>query len=85
VPATTVTLIAKPGCHLCDDARAVVDRVLGDLDLDGVGVRMIERNILEEPELAARYADDIPVVLVDQRMHGRWRIDADALRNDLLR
>jgi hypothetical protein len=85
VPATTVTLIAKPGCHLCDDARAVVDRVLGDLDRDGVGVRMIERNILEEPELAARYADDIPVVLVDQRMHGRWRIDADALRNDLLR
>jgi hypothetical protein len=85
VSATTVTLIAKPGCHLCDDARAVVDRVLGDLDRDGVGVRMIERNILEEPELAARYADDIPVVLVDQRMHGKWRIDADALRNDLLR
>jgi hypothetical protein len=85
VPATTVTLIAKPGCHLCDDARAVVDRVLGELDRDGVGVRMVERNILEEPELADRYADDIPVVLVDERMHGRWRIDADALRNDLLR
>jgi len=85
VPATTVTLIAKPGCHLCDDARAVVDRVLGELDRDGVGVRMVERNILEEPELAARYADDIPVVLVDERMHGKWRIDADALRDDLLR
>jgi Glutaredoxin-like domain (DUF836) len=85
VPATTVTLIAKPGCHLCDDARAVVDRVLGELDRDGVGVRMVERNILEEPELADRYADDIPVVLVDERMHGKWRIDADALRDDLLR
>jgi hypothetical protein len=85
VPATTVTLIAKPGCHLCDDARAVVDRVLGELDRDGVGVRMVERNILEEPELADRYADDIPVVLVDERMHGKWRIDADALRDDVLR
>jgi hypothetical protein len=85
VSATTVTLIAKPGCHLCDDARAVVDRVLGELDRDGVGVRMVERNILEEPELADRYADDIPVVLVDERMHGKWRIDADALRDDLLR
>ena len=83
--ATTVTLIAKPGCHLCDDARAVVDRVLGELDRDGVGVRMVERNILEEPELAARYAEDIPVVLVDERMHGRWRIDEDALRSDILR
>jgi hypothetical protein len=85
VSATTVTLIAKPGCHLCDDARAVVDRVLGDLDRDGIGVRLVERNILEEPQLAARYADDIPVVLVDDRLHGRWRIDADALREDLLR
>lgn len=83
--ATTVTLIAKPGCHLCDDARAVVDRVLGELDRDGVGVRLVERDILEEPELAARYAEDIPVVLVDERWHGRWRIDAAALREDLLR
>ena len=83
--ATTVTLIAKPGCHLCDNARAVVDRVLGDLDRDGVDVRMVERNILEEPELAARYAEDIPVVLVDERVHGRWHIDAAALREDLLR
>jgi glutaredoxin len=85
VSATTVTLIAKPGCHLCDDARAVVDRVLDELDRDGVGVRLVERDILEEPELAARYAEDIPVVLVDGRMHGRWRIDAAALREDLLR
>lgn len=85
VSATTVTLIGKPGCHLCDDARGVVDRVLGDLERDGVEVRMVERNILEEPELAARYAEDIPVVLVDERMHGRWRIDATALREDLLR
>jgi hypothetical protein len=84
VPATTVTLIAKPGCHLCDDARVVVDRVLGELDRDGVPLRLVERNILEEPELAERYADDIPVVLVDERMHGRWRIDGEALKRDLL-
>ncbi|HEV7623849.1 MAG TPA: glutaredoxin family protein [Amnibacterium sp.] len=83
--ATTVTLIAKPGCHLCDDARAVVDRVLGELEQQGVAIRLVERNILEDPQLAARYADDIPVVLVDERMHGRWRIDADALEADLLR
>ncbi|MGN6742411.1 MAG: glutaredoxin family protein [Amnibacterium sp.] len=84
MPATTVTLIAKPGCHLCEDARVVVDRVLGDLGREGVAVRLVERNILEEPQLAERYADDIPVVLVDERMHGRWRIDADALKRDVL-
>jgi hypothetical protein len=85
VSATTVTLIAKPGCHLCDDARMVVDRVLGDLDRNGVGVQLVERSILDEPQLAARYADDIPVVLVDDRVHGKWHIDADALRSDILR
>ncbi len=84
MPATTLTLIAKPGCHLCDDARAVVDRVLGELENDGVGVQLVERNILEEPRLAEQYADDIPVVLIDERMHDRWRIDPDRLRRDLL-
>lgn len=84
MPATTVTLIGKPGCHLCDDARATVQDVLADLGRDGVDVALIERSILEEPQLAARYADDIPVVLIGDRMHGRWRIDAAALRGDLL-
>ena len=84
MPATTLTLIAKPGCHLCDDARAVVDRVLGELDRDGVGVQLIERDILDEPALAEQYADDIPVVLIDERMHDRWRIDPERLRSDLL-
>jgi Glutaredoxin-like domain (DUF836) len=84
VPATTVTLIGKPRCHLCDDARAVVERVLGALDRDGVAVRLVERSILDEPELAAAYADDIPVVLVDERVHGRWRVDAERLHADLL-
>ena len=84
MPATTLTLIAKPGCHLCDDARAVVDLVLGELDRDGVGVQLIERNILEEPRLAQQYADDIPVVLIDDRMHDRWRIDPERLRRELL-
>ncbi len=84
MPATTVTLIGKPGCHLCDDARIVVDGVLGDLGRDGVEVRLVERSILDEPDLAAAYAEDIPVVLVDERFHDRWRIDADRLRADLL-
>lgn len=84
MPATTLTLIAKPGCHLCDDARAVVDRVLGELHRDGLGVQLVERNILEDRELEAQYAEDIPVVLIDDRVHGRWRFDADALRADLL-
>ncbi len=81
---TTLTLLGKPGCHLCDDAKVVVDRVAAELAADGRPVEVVERSILDDPELEDRYHDDIPVVLIDGRMHGRWRFDPDALRSALL-
>ena len=73
-----ITLIGKPGCHLCDDARQVVQRVAGD-----VGTDWEERSILDEPELADRYAEEIPVVLVDGEQHAFWRVDEARLREAL--
>ncbi len=70
-----ITLIGKPGCHLCDDARVVVERVAEDT---GAGWR--ELSILEDPTLAARYAEEIPVVLVDGKQHDFWRVDEQRLR-----
>jgi hypothetical protein len=84
MPASTVTLIGKPGCHLCDDARLVVTQVLTNLGETGVVVGLEERSITDEPRLAAAYAEDIPVVLVDGRPHARWRVDPERLRADLL-
>lgn len=71
-----LTLIGKPGCHLCDDARAVIAEVLADVD----GVELIELSIADDPALAAEYAEDIPVVLIDGRVHSNWRVDAARLR-----
>ena len=76
MPATTVTLLSKPGCHLCDDARDVVTRVLADF----TGVELAEQSILESEELHARYWDEIPVVLIDGEVHTIYRVDADRLR-----
>lgn len=73
---TTVTLIGKPGCHLCDDARAVVDEVLAAFP----AVRMLEQSILDDPELHERYWDEIPVVLIDGAVHTIYRVDAERLR-----
>lgn len=73
---TTVTLIGKPGCHLCDDARAVVEDVLAEFP----GVRMLEQSILDDPTLHERYWDEIPVVLIDGAVHTIYRVDADRLR-----
>ncbi|MBI5159857.1 MAG: glutaredoxin family protein [Micrococcales bacterium] len=71
-----LTLLGKPGCHLCDDARAVIHTVLAEHP----EVRFEERSILEDPALLDRYAEEIPVVLIGDRVHTIWRVDADRLR-----
>jgi hypothetical protein len=70
-----ITLIGKPGCHLCDDARLIVERVSAD---SGAGWQ--ELSILEHPALAEQYAEQIPVVLVDGVPHDFWRVDEARLR-----
>jgi hypothetical protein len=70
-----VTLIGKPGCHLCDEARAVVAAVTAEL-----GEEYVELSILDDSDLRARYAEQIPVTLVDGRQHDFWRVSPDRLR-----
>lgn len=70
-----ITLITKPGCHLCDDARAVVEKVAAE-----TGAEVEEINMLEQPDLVAKYAEQIPVTLVDGKQHDYWRVDEDRLR-----
>jgi len=80
VPDHLVTLLGKPGCHLCDDARALVVRVATDL-----GVAWEERDVTTEDALYEEYADRIPVVLVDGKEHGYWTVDEGRLRRALAR
>jgi hypothetical protein len=70
-----VTLYSKPGCHLCDDARAVIERVCADL-----AESYDEISILDDPALLERYAEEIPVTLVDGKQHDFWRVDEGRLR-----
>lgn len=72
-------LLGKPGCHLCDDARAVVADVLGEFP----AVTFEEKSILDDPVLLDRYVEEIPVVLIDDRVHTIWRVDPDRLRKAL--
>lgn len=74
-----VLLLGKPGCHLCDDARAIVLDVLADHP----GVEFEERSILDDPALLDAYAEEIPVVLIDGRVHTIWRVDPARLRKAL--
>ena len=74
-----LTLLGKPGCHLCDAARDVVSAVAADFPT----VTVTELSILDDPGLLEKYAEEIPVVLVGGKVHNIWRIDPDRLRDAL--
>ncbi len=79
---TTLTLIGKPDCHLCDVAREVVETVVAELPEDAVTVD--ERSILDEPALYELWWEKIPVLLIDGSLHAHWRVSPDRLRDALI-
>lgn len=81
---TTLTLIGKPDCHLCDVAREVVDAVIAELpDEAADGIEIVERSIADDPALHELWWEKIPVLLVDGEMHAHWRVSPDRLRQRL--
>ena len=70
-----ITLLGRPGCHLCDDARTVIERVAADL-----GVGWEERDITASPDDMREYWDKIPVTLVDGVQVDFWRVSEARLR-----
>ncbi|MBE3203143.1 glutaredoxin family protein [Frankia sp. CH37] len=73
-----IVLVTRAGCHLCDDARVVIAKVSAEL---GVGWREMDADA--DPETADAYGDRLPVILVDGREHGYWRVEEERLRRAL--
>lgn len=84
--AVTLTLIGKPGCHLCDDARDVVTTVIAELagEASAPSITVQELSILDDAELLEKYVEEIPVLLVNGRVHNIWRVDATRLRTAIM-
>jgi Glutaredoxin-like domain (DUF836) len=74
-PAHVITLLTRPGCHLCDDARAVVAAVAADLEIDWE-----ERDITRSDSDLRAYGEMIPVTLIDGVQHDFWRVSEQRLR-----
>lgn len=77
-----ITLLTKPGCHLCDDARVALKGVLAEREF---GFPYDEKSILDDQALADEYAEEIPVVLLDGRVHTIYRVEPERLRVALRR
>jgi hypothetical protein len=74
-PAHEITLLTRPGCHLCDDARAVVAHVAAEL-----GLPWTERDITRSESDLRDYGEMIPVTLIDGVQHDFWRVSEHRLR-----
>lgn len=75
-----VVLLTKSGCHLCTEARAAVERVT-----TGLGLNWSEQLVDHLPDLREKYAEEIPVLLVDGVQRDFWTIDEYRLERLLQR
>jgi predicted thioredoxin/glutaredoxin len=81
---TTLTLIGKPDCHLCDVASDVIDAVVAELpDAAAENIEIVEASIQDDPALYELWWEKIPVVLIDGELHAHWRVSPDRLRQAL--
>lgn len=71
-------LLTRPGCHLCQPAREAMARVTA-----ASGVRWEEVDVTTDLELEREYGDRLPVVLLDGKEHGYWRVEEERLLRDL--
>ncbi|CAB4857882.1 unannotated protein [freshwater metagenome] len=78
LPSPRVTLLTRPGCHLCEQARLIVEQVTTEL-----GERFIEVDITTDQRLYDQYWEQIPVTLVDGKQHDFFWVDPQRLRTAL--
>lgn len=68
-------LLTKPDCHLCAAARQTMDDVTAEY-----GVTWQEISTTDHPELAEAFAEEIPVLFIDEKQRDFWVIDPNRLR-----
>jgi len=73
-----VTLYSRPGCHLCEEAKAVIAPLLRDF-----GAVLREVNIDEDAAIKERYGWDIPVIFIGTHKAAKHRVDLQQFRRQL--
>jgi glutaredoxin len=73
-----VTVYSRPGCHLCEEAKAQIAPLLAEF-----GTRLTEINIDEDPQLREQYDYDVPVIFLGKRRAAKHRVDLTQFRRQL--
>ena len=78
----SLTLLTKPGCHLCEEAKTVVDSAINKFKSEHSSenpIELTEVNILEVQALLDEYGEEIPVLQINGATHAYWKIDSERL------
>jgi glutaredoxin len=78
----SLTLLTKPGCHLCEEAKKAIELVMFEFskeNSDVVQIELTELNILEDETLKNQYSEEIPVLQINGATHAYWKIDSERL------
>ncbi len=78
----SLTLLTKPGCHLCEEAKKAIGLVMFEFskeNSDVVQIELTELNILEDEALKNQYSEEIPVLQINGATHAYWKIDSERL------
>jgi glutaredoxin len=67
-----VTVISRTGCHLCEIAIDKINLVKEQLEFD-LEIKLIN----DLPELEQEYGEQVPVIMIDNKIHDYWRVDID--------
>lgn len=65
-----VTVYSRSGCHLCEIAIDQIQSVKKDLDFD-LEIKLIDKDL----DLEKEYGEQVPVILIDDKIHDYWRVD----------
>jgi glutaredoxin len=78
-------MVSRSGCHLCDQAEDALARVIGRFNAEhpDVGYQVERLDVDEDPELLAKYSDEVPVLLLNGRRLAFWRIDEERVFKSL--
>jgi glutaredoxin len=78
----SLTLLTKPGCHLCEEAKKAIELVMFEFSKENsnvIQIELTELNILEDEALKNQYSEEIPVLQINGATHAYWKIDSERL------
>jgi glutaredoxin len=67
-----VTVISRNGCHLCEIAIDKINSVKDELKFE-LEIKLIN----DLPELEQEYGEQVPVIMIDNKIHDYWRVDIE--------